>query len=77
MVTVTLEVSASLLGPHLCAVALRGAAPVVLHAAHRRTERRGPVLAVVRTLQAMGPRQLGAATVSNREPAVVPGGRVM
>ena len=74
MVTVVLEVSAPLLGPHLRAVALRGAPPVVFHAAHRRTERRGPVLALVRTLQAMGPRRLGAATVSDREPVVVPGG---
>lgn len=72
MVTVALEVSAPLLGPHLRAVALRGAGPVVFHAAHRRADRRGPVLAVVQSLRAMGPRRLGAATVSHRETVVVP-----
>lgn len=70
-VTVSVEVSASMLGPNLRAVRLTGAAPVVFHAARRRADRRAPVLAVVQALLAMGSHSLGA-TDSSRELAVVP-----
>lgn len=71
-VTVTMAVSAPLLGPHLRAVALSGVAPVVFHVARRSGERRGAVLAVVRSLQATGPSRLGGSAVSHREAAAVP-----
>lgn len=72
MATVTLAHSAPLLGPLLRPVVLTGAPPVVFHAAHRRSERRGAVLAVVRSLQAMRSSRLGEAPVSVPEQAVVP-----
>lgn len=71
-VTVVMAVSAPLLGPHLRPVALSGVAPVAFHAAYRSGERRGAVLAVVRSLQAMGPSRLGGRAVSSRESAAVP-----
>ncbi|WP_162641268.1 LysR family transcriptional regulator [Streptosporangium sp. 'caverna'] len=55
-VIATLAEIAPLLSSGLRAVTLTGAAPVVFHAACRRTDRRGVVHALVKAFQAVGPR---------------------
>jgi DNA-binding transcriptional LysR family regulator len=55
---------APLLNSRLRVVTLTGAAPVVFHAACRRTDRRGSVHAVVKAFQALGSRRLVAETGS-------------
>ena len=57
-VMATVAEFAPLLGSGLRAVTLTGAAPVVFHAACRRTDRRGAVHALVKAFQALGPRLL-------------------
>ncbi|MGJ6969134.1 LysR family transcriptional regulator [Streptosporangium sp. G11] len=57
-VIATLAEIAPLLNSHLRAVTLTGAAPMVFHAACRRTDRRGAVHALVKAFQALGPRLL-------------------
>jgi DNA-binding transcriptional LysR family regulator len=57
-VTTNLEVTAGLLGPHLRAVPLVGAAPVAFQAARRRTDRRGAVAALLEAFQALPPCRL-------------------
>ncbi|MEV6866350.1 LysR family transcriptional regulator [Streptosporangium subroseum] len=47
-----------LLSPRLRTVTLTGAAPVVFHAAHRRSDRHGPVQAALAAFQALGTDQV-------------------
>ncbi len=54
----TLATLAPSLGPHLRAVVLTGAPPVVFHVARRRHDVRGAVRALVAAFRAMAPREL-------------------
>lgn len=74
-VTVSLELSAALLGPHHRSVTLTGAPAVPFYAARRRADRRGHVLALVDSLLSMCARRSERNTVSFLEPQVVTGGR--
>jgi DNA-binding transcriptional LysR family regulator len=74
-VTVSLELSAALLGPHHRSVTLNGAPAVPFYAARRRADRRGHVLALVDSLLSMCSRRSERNTVSCLEPQVVTGGR--
>jgi DNA-binding transcriptional LysR family regulator len=74
-VTVSIELSAALLGPHQRSVTLTGAPAVPFYAARRRADRRGHVLALVDSLLSMCSRRSERNTVSCLEPQVVTGGR--
>lgn len=75
-VTVSLELCAALLGPHLRSVTLNGAPAVPFYAARRRDDRRGHVLALVDSLLSVCSRRSERNTVSCLEPQVVTGGSV-